>query len=49
MAIRGGLINCDENKRSEKQRRKGNILSSECRFPKNSKERFKKKKKKKTS
>ena len=29
-------------KRSEKQRRKGKIFPSECRVPKNSKERFKK-------
>ena len=32
MAIRGGLINCDENKRSEKQRRKGKIFPFECKF-----------------
>ena len=30
-------------KRSESQRRKGKIYPSECRIPKNSKERFKKK------
>ena len=31
-----------KKKRSEKQRRKGKIYPSECRVPKNSKERFKK-------
>ena len=39
MAVWGGLTNSCEKKRSEKQRRKGNILASECRVPKNSKER----------
>ena len=31
MVVRGGLINSCENKRSEKQRRKGKICPSECR------------------
>ena len=35
----GGLTNSCEKKRSEKQRRKGKIEASECRVPKNSKER----------
>ena len=35
----GGLTNSCEKKRSEKQRRKGNIYPFECRVPKNSKER----------
>ena len=39
MAIWGGLTNNCEKKRSEKQRRKGKIKASECRVPKNSKER----------
>ena len=39
MAVWGGLTNSCEKKRSEKQRRKGKIYSSECRVPKNSKER----------
>ena len=39
MAVWGGLTNSCEKKRSEKQRRKGKILASECRVPKNSKER----------
>ena len=39
MVVRGGLINSCENKRSEKQRRKGKIKASECRVPKKSKER----------
>ena len=39
MALWGGLTNNCEKKRSEKQRRKGKIYSSECRVPKNSKER----------
>ena len=39
MAVWGGFINSCENKRSEKQRRKGKIYSFECRVPKNSKER----------
>ena len=36
MAIWGSLINSCEEKRSEKQRRKLKILTSECRVPKNS-------------
>ena len=43
MAIWGGLTNSCEKKGSEKQRRKGKIFPSECRVPKNSKERLKKK------
>ena len=39
MAVWGGLTNSCEKKRSEKQRRKGKIYSSECRVPKNSEER----------
>ena len=39
MAVSGGLTNSCETKRSEKQRRKGKIYPSECRVPKNSKER----------
>ena len=35
----GGLTNSCEKKRSEKQRTKGKIKASECRVPKNSKER----------
>ena len=35
----GGLTNSCEKKRSERQRRKGKIYPSECRVPKNSKER----------
>ena len=46
MAVWGGLTNSCEKKRSEKQRRKGKIYLFECRVPKNSKERLKKKKKK---
>ena len=38
MAFWGGLTNSCEKKRSEKQRRKGNI-ASECRVSKNSKKR----------
>ena len=38
MAVWGGLTNSCEKKRSEKQRRKGKIKTSECRVPKNSKE-----------
>ena len=38
-AVWGGLSNSCEKKRSEKQRRKGKIYPSECRVPKNSKER----------
>ena len=32
MALRGGLTNSYEKKRSEKQRRKGKIYPSECKF-----------------
>ena len=39
MAVRGGLTNSCEKKKSEKQSRKGNIYPFECRVPKNSKER----------
>ena len=39
MDVWGGLTNSCEKKRSEKQRRKGKILASECRVPKNSKKR----------
>ena len=39
MAVWGGLINSGDKKRREKQRRKGKIQASECRVPKNSKER----------
>ena len=39
MAVWGGLTNSCEKKRSEKQRRKVKIYASECRVPKNSKER----------
>ena len=39
MAVWEGLTNSCEKKRSEKQRRKGKIKASECRFPKNSEER----------
>ena len=39
MAVWGGLTNSCEKKRSEKPRRKGKIKASECRVPKNSKER----------
>ena len=39
MAVWGGLTNSCEKKRSEKQRREGKIKASECRVPKNSKER----------
>ena len=35
MAVRGGLTNSCEKKRSEKQRRKGKIYPFECRVPKN--------------
>ena len=44
VAVRGGLTNSCEKKGSEKQRRDGKIYSFECRVPKNSKERLKKKK-----
>ena len=40
MAVRRGLTNSCEKKRSKKQRRKGKIQASECRVPKNSKERL---------
>ena len=40
MAVWGGLTNSCEKKRSEKQRRKGKIYTSECRVPKNSKKRL---------
>ena len=33
MAVWGGLTNSCEKKRSEKQRRKGKISTSECRVP----------------
>ena len=39
MAVWGGLTNSCEKKRSEKQRRKGKIYTSECRVPKTSKKR----------
>ena len=39
MAVWEGLTNSCEKKGSEKQRRKGKIYASECRVPKNSKER----------
>ena len=39
MAVWGGLTNSCEKKRSEKQRRKGKIQTSECRVTKNSKKR----------
>ena len=39
MAVWGGLTNSCEKKRSEKQRREEKIKASECRVPKNSKER----------
>ena len=39
MAVWGGLTNSCEKKRSKKQMRKGKIQASECRVPKNSKER----------
>ena len=39
MAVWGGLTNGYEKKRGKKQRRKGKIKASECRVPKNSKER----------
>ena len=39
MAVWGGLANSCEKKRGKKQRRKGKIEPSECRVPKNSKER----------
>ena len=39
MVVRGGLTNSWEKKRNERQGRKGKIYTSECRIPKNSKER----------
>ena len=39
LAVWGGLTNSSDKKRSKKQRRKGKIYPSECRVPKNSKER----------
>ena len=39
MVVSGGLTNSCEKKRSERQRRIGKIYPSECRVPKNSKER----------
>ena len=39
MVVWGGLINSWEKKRSERKRRKEKIYPSECRIPKNSKER----------
>ena len=39
MGVWGGLTNSCEKKRSKKQRRKRKIKASECRVPKNSKER----------
>ena len=42
MVVCRGLTNSCEKKGSEKQRRKGKIKASECRVPKNSKERQKK-------
>ena len=39
MAVWGGLTNSCENKRSEKQRRKGKMQASECRDTENSKKR----------
>ena len=39
MVVWGSLTNSWEKKRSERQRRKGKIYPSECRVPKNSKER----------
>ena len=39
MAVCGGFTNSCKKKRSKKQRRKGKIEASECRVPKNSKER----------
>ena len=40
MVVSGGLTNSREKKRSERQRRKGEIYPSECRVPENSKERL---------
>ena len=39
MVVSRGLTNSWGKKRSERQRRKGKIYPSECRVPKNSKER----------
>ena len=39
MTVWRGLTNSCEKKRSDKQRRKGKIVTSECRVPKNSKKR----------
>ena len=39
MVVSGGLTNSCEKKRSERQRRIGKVYPSECRAPKNSKER----------
>ena len=39
MVVWGGLTKSCEKKASERQRRKGKINPSECRVPKNSKER----------
>ena len=43
MVVWGGFTNSWGKKRSEGQRTKGNIYSTECRVPENSKKRFKKK------
>ena len=40
MALWGDLTNSCDEKRGEKQRRKGKIEASECRVPKNSKKRL---------
>ena len=40
MAVWGGLTNSSEKKRSKRQRRKEKIHLSECRVPKNSKEKL---------
>ena len=45
VVVQGALTNSCEKKRSKKQRREGKKHPFECRVPKNSKERFKKKKK----
>ena len=44
MVVWGGITNSCEKKGSKKQRRKGQIYPFECRVPKKSKERLKKKK-----
>ena len=41
MVVWGGLTDSWEKKRSERQRRKGKIYPSECRVPKNTKNRKK--------